>query len=53
VGPSWWTVYAEGTDAQTWQQSFSPQNLTGWLPAGGVLQHGAGAAAILANQDNP
>ncbi|MBJ7599938.1 MAG: hypothetical protein DLM67_00850 [Candidatus Nephthysia bennettiae] len=53
VTPTWVTVYAEGTDAQLYQLSFSPQNFTGWLPQGGILQHGAGAAALLYGGDNP
>jgi hypothetical protein len=53
VTPTWVTVYAEGTDAQLYQLSFSSQNLTGWRPQGGILQHGAGAAALLFGGDNP
>jgi hypothetical protein len=53
VTPTWVTIYAEGTDARLYQLSFSPQNLIGWLPQGGILQHGAGAAALLYEGDNP
>jgi hypothetical protein len=53
VTPTWVTVYAQGVDSQLYQMSFSVQNLIPWAPQGGVVQHGAGAAALLYGGDSP
>ena len=54
VGPSFTTVFAEGTDGQPWQRTMTNGAGAGpWSTPGGAVQHGMGASALQFLNANP
>jgi hypothetical protein len=54
VGPNEAAFYGEGLDHQSWHKLINHDGTVGaWMPDGGVLQFGAGAAALLFQNANP